>query len=242
MSASSTAIAERGTDEWARAVVAIQEVERRRIARDLHDVVGQALTAVRLHLALIRGDPWSPGDVFFEVDQAVELVDAALREVRELAAEIRPAILDDLGLVAAARSCLARQARISGFRAEFVSDLADEAFGLEVDAACLRTLQEALTNVSRHADASWVQVRLTTADDRLVLEVRDDGVGFDPDVIRSGPTGSSLGLLGAWERIALVGGSLTIDSAPGQGTVLCASFPRTALRRSARPIGRRRPG
>jgi signal transduction histidine kinase len=219
------------TDETIRSLVAAHELERTRIARDLHDVVGQALTAIRLHLDLIRTDPGAGVASSSEAADAIEVVDATLRQVRELAFEIRPALLDDLGLIAAAQAYLTRQARIAGFAPEFRVDIPTALLGAEVEAACFRTLQEALTNVSRHAAASIVEVSITTADDELVLTVDDDGIGFCAErVLRSRwPEKPSLGLLGVRERIALVGGRLSIDSAPGHGTSLRAVFP---IRRS----------
>jgi two-component system sensor histidine kinase UhpB len=217
-------------DEAIRGLIAAHELERSRLARDLHDVVGQALTAIRLHLDLIRKDP-SGLMVATEAYEAMELVDATLRQVRDLAFEIRPALLDDLGLVAAARACLTRQARISGFAAQFEADVPDGLLDAEIEAACFRTLQEALTNISRHAAASLVEVSIAVRDGQLVLAVTDDGIGFSPErVLRSSrPVTPSLGLPGTRERIALVGGELSIESAPGNGTSLRATFPTDGL-------------
>ena len=212
-------------DETLRSLVASHELERRQIARDLHDVVGQSLTAVRLHLELVRRHPSRATAVATEAGEAIELVDAALRQVRDLAFDIRPAILDDLGLVPACRAWVARQARIGGYAAEFRTEDEIRGSSLEVEAACFRTLQEALTNVSRHAAATRVEVELVAIRDELVLTVRDNGVGFEPGRMVDAPDRTSLGLLGTWERITLAGGTLTIDSAPGRGTALRAMFP-----------------
>jgi signal transduction histidine kinase len=213
-------------DEAIRSLIASHELERRRIARDLHDVVGQALTAVRLHLELIRTDQATTEAIAQETAEALRLVDATLHQVRDLATDIRPSILDDLGLVAAARSWVARVARLAGFVAEFQGDVPpNRDLDPEIATACFRSLQEALTNVVRHARASIVEVRLDVRGDELVLTVRDDGVGFDPTPFTGRRPRSSLGLIGLWERIALVSGRLTIDSTPGRGTVLRAAFP-----------------
>jgi signal transduction histidine kinase len=211
-----------------RMLVAAHEEERQRISRDLHDTVGQALTAIRLHLELIRRDPTRSGSVDLEAAEAIGQVDAALGQVRDLAFEIRPTILDDLGLVAAARSLVMRQARIAGLAAELHADMAGPEPGPAVATACYRTLQEAVTNVSRHASASRLDVTLVDVGTELILTVRDDGVGIDrsggPDG-HAGRMGRSLGLRGIRERITLVGGSLAIESEPGQGTRLRATFP-----------------
>jgi two-component system sensor histidine kinase UhpB len=216
------------SDDAVRSLIAAHELERQRISRDLHDSVGQALTAIRLHLEIIRRDPSRSTTVELEATEAIDQVEAALHQVRDLAFEIRPAMLDELGLVAAARSLVARQARISGFAAEFRSDVPSGDPGPDVTSACFWTLREAVTNVSRHAAASRMDVSLVERGSDLVLTVRDDGVGIDP---RSdarqlvGRSVRSLGLRGIWERITLVGGRLTIDSEPGRGTTLRASFP-----------------
>lgn len=213
-------------DETIRGLIAAHELERSRLARDLHDVVGQALTAIRLHLDLVRKDESAGRTVRAEAHEAIELVDATLRQVRDLAFEIRPAILDDLGLVAAARACLTRQARISGFASEFKADVPDSLLDVEIEAACFRTLQEALTNISRHAAASIVEVSITACGNELLLTVDDDGIGFSPErVLRTKRPVPTLGLPGTRERITLVGGDLSIESAPGKGTSLRASFP-----------------
>jgi signal transduction histidine kinase len=214
------------TDETIRGLIAAHELERSRTARDLHDVVGQALTAIRLHLDLIRKDEAAGRTIAAEAHEAIELVDATLHQVRDLAFEIRPTILDDLGLVAAARACLTRQARISGFAAEFRAEVPDGLLDLEIEAACFRTLQEALTNISRHAAASIVEVSIMGSGSDLLLTVDDDGIGFSPErVLRTKRPVPSLGLPGTRERISLVGGVLAIESAPGKGTKLRASFP-----------------
>ena len=209
-----------------RDLVAAQELERRRIARDLHDVVGQALTAVKLSLEHLRQDPGiTKTDA--ELRRSIAIVDQAMRELRDIAFDIRPAILDDLGLVTAARWFLSRQARIVGYRASFRADNLTRGIGVEVEAVCFRTLQEALTNVARHARATRVQVELRQTDDELMLVVEDDGVGFDPrHARRGGARHPTLGFIGASERIALVGGSLEVSSRLGEGTCLRAHFPR----------------
>ncbi|OGR95139.1 MAG: hypothetical protein A2V88_02205 [Elusimicrobia bacterium RBG_16_66_12] len=209
-----------------RDLVAAHELERRRIARNLHDVVGQALTAVKLSLEHLRRDPGTRR-TDAELRRSIAIVDQAMRDLRDIAFDLRPAILDDLGLVTAARWFVSRQARIVGYRSSFRADHLTRGIGVEVEAVCFRTLQEALTNVARHARASRVQVELRQTQDELILVVEDDGVGFDPRRARHQlgrhPT---LGLIGASERIALVGGSLAVDSRPGEGTRIRAHFPR----------------
>lgn len=213
-------------DSVIRGLVAGQELERRRIARDLHDVVGQALTAVKLNLEALRRDLGTSSSEQ-EFRESIEMVDQAMRDVRDIAFDLRPAILDDLGLVAASRWYLARQARIIGYRSSFHADAIRPGIGVEVEAACFRTLQEALTNVARHAKADEVHVRLIDTSDELVLLIEDDGVGFDPGRRRrQADRFPTLGLIGASERVTLIGGTLEVKSQPGQGTSLRATFPR----------------
>ena len=212
-----------------RDLVADQERERRRIARDLHDVVGQTLTAVKLDLERTRRDP-DPANVDANLRRGIAMVEQAMRDVRDIAFDIRPAILDDLGLVAAVRWYLERQSRIVGYRCTFQTNDVRANQGVEVEAACFRTLQALLTNVARHAQASHVHVELAQTADALTLLVADDGVGFDAlERLRRPVSAPTLGLLGAAERIALVGGSFEIDSRPGEGTQARARFPRLAM-------------
>jgi signal transduction histidine kinase len=215
---------DRTHDEIVRELINAHELERRRIARDVHDVVGQALTAVRIQLEQIRRAP-ERSSVALEAQRAITTLDRALRDVRDLAFDIRPQILDDLGLVAACRWLVGRQARTVGYRAAFDAGRVPGPLPVEVEAACFRTLQEALTNVARHAQAARVTVTLAQRDQELVLSVGDDGVGFDARRLRHRRRGPSLGLVGITERVALVGGSVDVASRVGSGTMLIARFP-----------------
>lgn len=215
---------ERTNDEVVRDLISAHELERRRIARDVHDVVGQALTAVRIQLEHIRRTPDSTA-VALEAQRAITTLDRALRDVRDLAFDIRPQILDDLGLVAACRWLVGRQARTVGYRAGFDVGRVPSPLPVEVEAACFRTLQEALTNIARHAHATRVTVALGRRDEELVLSVGDDGVGFDARRLRRRRRGASLGLVGVTERVAFVGGSVDVASRAGSGTMLIARFP-----------------
>lgn len=216
-------------DATIRALVAAQEQERRRIARDLHDVIGQALTVVKLNLESLRRQPAShPTDS--DLRRSIAIVDQAMRDIRDVAIDLRPAILDDLGLVAAVRWYLSRQGRLAGYRTSFATDPIPLGLDDEVESACFRALQEALTNVARHARAKRVRVELRQTPDELVLIVDDDGVGFD--VLRSRRRAGkrpTLGLTGMSERVGTIGGSIEITSAPGRGTRICARFPRAVM-------------
>jgi signal transduction histidine kinase len=198
-----------------RRLLEVQEEERGRLARDLHDDIGQALTALKIQL-----------ESRARVDECIATVTHTLERVRQLSLSLRPLQLDDLGLVAALRSHLDRQTSIGGLAPHFDAAEAPHGVAPEVETACFRVAQEAINNVLRHARARNVWLRLFTAGGRLALSVRDDGSGFDPEVARRrGAVGESLGLVGMEERVALAGGTLELRAAPGQGTVLLATFP-----------------
>jgi two-component system sensor histidine kinase UhpB len=147
-----------------------------------------------------------------------------IKQVQTLAFELRPSMLDDIGLVGALRQLVARHAERTGVRASFNAAPIDVRAPAEIETACFRIAQEALSNVARHAHARHVEVTLTGQDAALELTVRDDGVGFNVERLRTG-----LGLVGMSERAQLVGGRLDIDSAPGEGTTLRARFPLPSL-------------
>ncbi len=208
-----------------RRVLAVQEDERRAVARELHDELGQVLTAVRLNLQTLRRRAAQPqlGAVF---EDSLMLLESAIAEVRALSTRLRPTILDDLGLEAALRSHLQR----SSVRAELELDadirLPQRRLDPAVETACFRIVQEAMTNAMRHAAASRLAVALRVVNGELVLSVRDDGQGFDLAAAAArAARGESAGLSGMEERAQLAGGRLEMDTAPGQGTEVRALFP-----------------
>ena len=205
-----------------RRLLGVQEGERGRLARDLHDDVGQALTALKIQLESLAR---AAGPVASRVQECVETTRHTLERVRQLSLSLRPLQLDDLGLVAALRSHLDGQASIGVLTPHFDAEDAPQGVAAEVETACFRVAQEAITNVLRHAGARHLWLRVFMAGGRLALSVRDDGKGFDLEAARRrGAAGGSLGLVGMEERAALAGGSLELRSAPGQGTVLLATF------------------
>lgn len=206
-------------------VIEVQETERRQIARELHDEIGQCLTALKINLEgvqRIAGDPV----VVNRIGESVALSAHTLEQVRRLSVDLRPSQLDDLGLEPALRSVLNRQASTGGFATHYESDLNGAALSSQVETACFRVCQEALTNIIKHANAQNVWIRIELRGDKLQLRVRDDGKGFDPEQGKGRAlAGESFGLLGMQERAMLAGGQLEIHSAPGQGTEVCAWFP-----------------
>ena len=201
-----------------RLVLHAQEEERRRLARDLHDEVNQALTAILLRLEALSQS--APPDVSVELGEVKRLVNQAMGELLQLARQLRPTALDDHGLLPALATHVRRFASQTGIEADLRTRGVSAELAPDQEIAIYRIAQEALANVARHADASRVEVDLETAGDGLQLRVRDDGRGFD-----SGGRRGGLGLDGMAERARLVGGELTIDSRPGSGTELVMRVP-----------------
>jgi signal transduction histidine kinase len=208
-------------------LIETQEVERQRISRELHDQIGQSLVAVKLQLQSLPA--MSERDLLVaRMRESIALVERTIRQVRDLSLDLRPSLLDDLGLVATLRWYVDRQARWAGVTSWFVSDPAEVIIPAEIEVVAFRIAQEALTNALHHAQASEVCVCLDRRNGELELRVQDDGTGFDAGtLLRSGQVGHSLGLLGMQERAELAGGRLEIESAPGQGTMVVARFPLT---------------
>ncbi len=199
----------------------VQEEERRRIARELHDEVGQALGAIKLELAVVEGRLGS-SLAAGELAEARSITDRALQSVRELAQLLHPAMLDDLGLPDTARWYLQNFSRRTGIRTEL--DIAPQAGRLKPDLeVCLyRVIQETVTNVGRHAAATTCKVTVVRYTDKILATIEDDGVGFDP-ALRGGTRG--LGLVSLRERVTGLGGRLEVDSGAGRGTRVVAELP-----------------
>jgi len=212
---------------FSRQLIAAQEEERRRIARELHDQIGQVLTAVKMNLHAVQRVCQSSQALGYIKDN-IEVVDDALRLVRDLSIDLRPPQLDDLGLVTALRWYVDRYAQRTGVRADVLIELPDQdqRFSHELETACFRIAQEALTNAFRHAKAERVSLHLTSDETHLLLVVKDDGVGFDLRSLRErGARTVTLGLLGMQERALAVGGTVEIDSALSKGTEVRFKFP-----------------
>ena len=201
----------------------VQEEERRHLARELHDQMGQALTAAKLNLQAAQRRLEERDLIARALDDGIAALEMLLEQVRQISLDLRPPLLDDLGLVPALRWYLDQQAQRAGLRIEFFADPALERMSPEIETACFRVAQEGLTNVVRHARAQTVNVELHRTPKALHLVVRDDGIGFD--VMTAEQQGVSLGLLGMRERVTLLGGEMDCKSAPGRGTEIHAFFP-----------------
>jgi two-component system sensor histidine kinase UhpB len=205
-------------------LIEVQEHERRRIARELHDDIGQALTALKIQLESFAAAS-ADRAMRERLAASAETAAHALERVRLLSLSLRPPQLDDLGLAAALRSHLDRQAAVGRLTPHFEARDVPRNLPPEVETACFRVAQEAINNVLRHAEADNVWVRLDGARRRLVLTVRDDGKGFDPEAaLRGAAGGASLGLASMEERATLARGALEVRAAPGCGTTVTASF------------------
>lgn len=203
-----------------------QEMERRTIARELHDQLGQLLTTIKLHVAMVQAHVHDRS-LLGRLTETVELLDDALQRTRELSLELRPSVLDDIGLVPAIRWYLDRNARLAGLISHFsVEGLDNHRLAPDVESASFRVIQEAVTNVIRHAKASTVHVVIRNVQGHAEIVVADDGKGFDPD-INDGTSHAttSLGILGMRERVELLNGHFEVNSAPGAGTTIVARFP-----------------
>jgi PAS domain S-box-containing protein len=208
-----------------RRLVEAQETERRNIARELHDEIGQALTVMQLNLQAML---LSPGTevVSPRLNETLEVVERVLEQVRDISLDLRPSILDDLGLEPALRWYTERQAALVELKVKFHADQLEQRLDPMIETECFRVAQEALTNVVRHAQAKVVTVELRKENGQLHLRVSDDGIGFDGASVREQAVrGASLGLLSMEERASLAGGGLEFKSNPGQGTEVHAWFP-----------------
>ena len=213
-------LSRRVSRDTVRRVVAAQELERSRLARELHDETGQALTSILLGLKPLE-DSTSPEEARRGVAAVRELVVSTLQDVRRLAVELRPAALDDFGLASAVERLAQTFREQSGLRVDLEARLAEERLPSEVETALYRIVQEALTNIAKHSRATRVSILLTRRDTSVAAVVEDDGTGFDPSADAHG----GLGIVGMRERLALLGGRLAIESAPTAGTTLIAEVP-----------------
>jgi PAS domain S-box-containing protein len=212
---------------FSRRLMEAQEAERQRLSRELHDEIGQVLTAVRINLETVQRDGNAPA-VSSPIEDSLNVIDEALRQVRDMSLDLRPPHLDDFGLSSALRWYIDRYAKRAGHRVQFIDEQPAEQSRLreDLETACFRIVQEGLTNVARHANAKSVSVRLARSNGHLVLTIEDDGIGFEVDALRRYATANAtLGVRGMEERAEGVGGRIEIESAKGKGTKILARFP-----------------
>jgi signal transduction histidine kinase len=217
----------RGRDQLralAARVQSVREEERKSLARELHDELGQALTALKLEFgSFLRHPPPGAQEREGRAQEILRFIDETIQSVGRLAANLRPGMLDDLGLVAAVEWAARGFEARTGAKCALELPPRDIAIEPDTATALFRILQEALTNVARHAEATEVVVRLAGEADGVRLEVRDNGKGFDNGQLEPR---RSLGLLGMTERALLLGGRMSIESSPGKGSTVTAWMPR----------------
>jgi len=206
-------------------IIRVQEEERKRISRELHDETSQSLTSIIVGLRVLAEQVQSSA----ERDKLLHMRDLArttLEAVHDMAVELRPVLLDDLGLVAAAQKFIANYAKQYNIliHADF-NNLSRERFATEVEIALYRILQEGLTNIIKHAKATQVWVSLYKTQTKLILVIKDNGVGFNLELFKNTHSRTSLGIYGMGERVALVGGIFDIESAIDQGTKIFVGIP-----------------
>jgi len=206
-----------------RRLVEVQESERRHIARELHDEAGQALVSLRYGLRLLEREIDEGGSVTERVAELVQRTDTVIDSLHRLAADLRPASLDHLGLEAALRQYSRSAGSELGLAVRFKArGFTGERLPAVVETDLYRVVQEAMTNVVRHARATRVDVLVERRGGRVMVMVEDDGVGFEPDQVQRG---DHFGLLGIRERAEALGGTLTVESAPGAGTTVVVEVP-----------------
>jgi len=206
--------------------ITAQEDERRRIARELHEEIGQALGAIRLRVGIALRDD---ADRRRPLEESATIADEAIGRIRSLAVNLRPPMLDDLGLADALQWALSQQSKAAGWKASMRADELPQRLPEDVETACFRIGQEALSNIVRHAHAKSVEVTLENGGEELRLTVADDGDGFDIERFRRPEERRRhVGLIAMSERASLAGGRLDIESAPGEGTRVVATFPFAA--------------
>ncbi len=204
------------------AMLEVRETERTRIARELHDELGQALTAMKMDVDLLESTiPPERADLLERIVAMHELLDFTVSTTRRISSDLRPLVLDDLGLGAAAEWLMQTLAQRAGLACELRVDPSFAELGEPHASTLFRVMQESLTNVVRHAQAKRVAVHLDRLGDDALLSVSDDGIGIGPD----SPPRNSFGLRGIRERVLLLGGTVDISSHPGMGTKIVARVP-----------------
>jgi two-component system, NarL family, sensor histidine kinase DegS len=207
-------------------ILRTQEEERKRISRELHDEVGQSLTAISVRLATSHNDgPTSATGGSKKLADTQRLLQETMETVHRFARDLRPAVLDELGLLPALRSYLNGFADRSGLRVHFHGNPIAEKLQDDQKTVLFRIAQESLTNVSKHAHASRVEVAVCKLKDGVCMEVADDGRSFKSDPITTAKNKRRLGLLGMHERVRLVNGRFTVTARPGKGTTIRVEIP-----------------
>jgi signal transduction histidine kinase len=208
-----------------------QEEERKRISRELHDVIAQTLVGINVHLAaLTREAAGKSGRFQQRLGRTQQLVEKSVQVVHQFARELRPTMLDDLGLIPALHAFMKNFTTNTGVRTGLTAFATVEELDMAQRTVLFRVAQEALTNVARHAQASRAEVNIQKLSDGVCMEIKDDGKSFGGERVLQRKGGGRLGLLGMRERLEMIGGQFSVESAPGKGTIVQAKIPFGKLR------------
>lgn len=217
--------------QLSRQVLRVQEEERKRISRELHDVIAQTLTGINVRLANLKKEAViNTKGLDRNIARTQQMVEHAVNIVHRFARELRPSVLDDLGLIPALHTYVKNLQKETGIRVSLSAFAAVEQVSGDKRTVLYRVAQEALTNVARHAKASRVEVVIQKVDRAVCMEIKDNGRGFQGDRVLQAGRNKRLGLLGMKERLEMVGGSFTVTSAPGEGTTVRAQMPLDDVR------------
>jgi signal transduction histidine kinase len=209
-----------------RQILSAQEEERKQISRELHDVIAQTLTGINIRLATLKKQAAvNTKGLDRNIARTQRLVERSVDIVHQFARELRPAVLDDLGLIPALHSFMKNFTARTGVRTHLTAFAKVEQLETARRTVLFRVAQEALTNVARHARASRVEVSIQQLPDCICMRIKDDGKSFPVERVLNGKGGKRLGLLGMRERVEMVGGRFEVQSAPGRGTTITAQIP-----------------
>jgi len=220
-----------------RRILSAQEDERKRISRELHDVITQVLTSINVRLAVLKKEAAvNAGGLTQNIARTQKLVEKSVDIVHRFAYDLRPAALDYLGLIPALHSFMSRFMKETGIRVRLTAFAGVESLSSARRTVLYRVAQEALTNVARHAHATRADVNIRRLPNAVGMDIRDNGNGFEPKRVLVVGRRKRLGLLGVRERVEMVGGSLGVESSPGKGTTITAQIPfRNGAKEHTRP-------
>ncbi|HEY3863191.1 MAG TPA: sensor histidine kinase [Verrucomicrobiae bacterium] len=214
-----------------RQVLSAQEKKRNQIGRKLHEAVARSLTEIHARLSELKTEAvWDTPEFGLSIARTQRLVGKSVRLVHQFARDLRPAVLDDLGLVAALSSCLKEFAARTGLRVQLTTFEGAEQLDAAERTALYRVVQESLANAARHAKASRVEVSLRKLPGAIAMRIKDDGRSFEVESAMRLQGSARLGLLGMRERVEMIGGALRIESAPGRGTTVLVEIPFTQFK------------
>ncbi|MEN2984816.1 MAG: sensor histidine kinase [Dictyoglomaceae bacterium] len=204
-------------DNISKFLIRAQEEERRKIARELHDEIGQALTAIKINLELLKRK--IDQNLINYIEDSINLIDKTIEQVRNLSLNLRPSLLDDLGLISSLKWYIEREKRRNNLNIEYVFDFEQEKINKDLSINIFRIVQEGLTNIIKHAQARNIFLEIKEEGEKILIIIKDDGIGFDVENIwEKVREGRALGILGIKERVELFNGNMEIKSKKGEGT------------------------